>query len=318
MTRNTGILRHHHITLNVGTAQEDYDFHTKVLGLKSVKKTCVYTGRMPLHHLYYGNDVGQESTLVTCFTMRRFGRRGRPGAGQITALALSVPVSSLSFWEAHLREHGFDVSWGERFGEKLISFHHPCGIEYQLVGIADDGRTPYSNGVVPAGFGIRGTHGIVVSVREIENSDRFMQEVWSGGRRRSDGAFVRYEVGAGGSGTIVDFNVNPTSPVGTCGYAEGVVDHCAFQVENLDVQSDIKAHLEAVGYADVSDRKDRGYFDSVYLRTPGGPLFEAAVSKEKGFLVDESYADLGKSLKTSPQFEERKESLVAMLDPLVY
>ena len=32
-----GIERHHHITLCVGSAQEDYDFHTGVLGLKSVK-----------------------------------------------------------------------------------------------------------------------------------------------------------------------------------------------------------------------------------------------------------------------------------------
>ena len=40
----TAIRRHHHITLCVGTAQEDYDFHTKVLGLKSVKKTALYEG----------------------------------------------------------------------------------------------------------------------------------------------------------------------------------------------------------------------------------------------------------------------------------
>jgi glyoxalase family protein len=38
MEPNPHILKHHHITLSVGTAQEDYDFHAKVLGLKSVKK----------------------------------------------------------------------------------------------------------------------------------------------------------------------------------------------------------------------------------------------------------------------------------------
>ena len=51
------IQRHHHITLCVGGAQEDYDFHTKVLGLKSVKKTALYDGDVPIYHLYYGNDV---------------------------------------------------------------------------------------------------------------------------------------------------------------------------------------------------------------------------------------------------------------------
>ena len=46
----TAIRRHqHHITLCVGTAQDDYDFHTKVLGLKSVKKTALYDGDVPIY-----------------------------------------------------------------------------------------------------------------------------------------------------------------------------------------------------------------------------------------------------------------------------
>ena len=71
------IRRHHHITLCVGTAQEDYDFHTKVLSLKSVKKTALYDGVVPIYHLYYGNDTGDESTLVTTFPMRQSERKDR-------------------------------------------------------------------------------------------------------------------------------------------------------------------------------------------------------------------------------------------------
>jgi glyoxalase family protein len=67
------IQRHHHITLCVGGAQEDYDFHTLVLGLKSVKKTALYDGDVPIYHLYYGNDTGAESTLVTTFPMHQSG-----------------------------------------------------------------------------------------------------------------------------------------------------------------------------------------------------------------------------------------------------
>ena len=40
MSVNKYIKRHHHLTLSVGNGQEDYDFHTKILGLKSVKKTA--------------------------------------------------------------------------------------------------------------------------------------------------------------------------------------------------------------------------------------------------------------------------------------
>ncbi len=312
------IMRHHHVTLNVGSAQEDYDFHTRVLGLKSIKKTALYDGHEPIYHLYYGNDTGEESTLITCFPFRQAARMGRRGTGQISAIALSVPVSSLEFWEQHLARHGCAVARDERFGEKSLRLTHPCGIEYQMVGIADDDRKPYSNGAIPEGFGIRGTHGITVSVRDLEGSEEFMHDGWNGQGRRIDGNFVRYEVGHGGSGTIVDFHHEPHVAQGSWLFGEGVVHHCAFQVDDLDVQASVKANLEGLGFTDVSERKDRGYFDSVYVRTPGGALFEATVSKPEGFLVDESYEQLGRSLQVPPVFAHRKEQMTAYLEPLRY
>src|SRR4051812_17321511 len=120
MQTNPYIKRHHHITLNVGGAQDDYDFHTKVLGLKSVKKTALYDGDEPIHHLYYGNDLGDASTLITCFPMRQSGRKARKGSGQISTLMLSVPQSSLGFWEKLLTEHGYKPKKGERFGQVLL------------------------------------------------------------------------------------------------------------------------------------------------------------------------------------------------------
>src|SRR5271169_5921972 len=106
MEPNPHILKHHHITLSVGGAQEDYDFHTKVLGLKSIKKTALYDGDEPILHLYYGNATGDPSTLITCFPMRQSGRKARRGTGQIKTLSLSVPLSSLKFWEDRLKQHG--------------------------------------------------------------------------------------------------------------------------------------------------------------------------------------------------------------------
>jgi glyoxalase family protein len=318
MKFNDQIRRHHHITLNVGVAQEDYDFHTKVLGLKSVKKTALYDGDEPIHHLYYGNDLGDVSTLITCFPMRQSGRKARKGSGQISVLALSVPKSSLGFWEKHLTAHGFKPTQSERFGETVLSFDHPCGIGYQLVGIADDDRLPYTNGVIPAEFGIRGTHGITVSVRDSENTDEFMQYGWNGQNRRTDGKLIRYEVGKGGSGTIVDFEVDRDLAQGSWAYGEGVVHHCAFEVDDLAVQGAVKFHLEGLGYTDVSDVKDRGYFDSVYVRTPGGALFEATVSKPQGFLVDETYADMGKTFQVPPVFANRKDEILNYLEPIVF
>jgi glyoxalase family protein len=171
-----------------------------VLSLKNVKKTALYDGNYPIRHFYYGNDLGEESTLVTCFPMKQSGRRGRKGTGQIRPLMLSVPVSSLGYWEARLKDHGLSVSKGERFGEKLLQFQHPCGIEYEMVGVADDSRKPYSNGEAPAELAIRGTYGITVSAFETESSDEFMHLGWSARRTASDGRHTRYILGDGGPG----------------------------------------------------------------------------------------------------------------------
>jgi glyoxalase family protein len=125
-------------------------------------------------------------------------------------------------------------------------------------------------------------------------------------------------VGEGGSGTLVEFRVEPNTPQGSWAYGEGVVHHCAFKVRDLDVQSNVKFRLEGLGYTDTSDRKDRGYFDSVYVRTPGGALFEATVSKVEGFTIDETYENLGKSLQIPPVFIDRKDSIASYLEPLKY
>ena len=127
--------RHHHITLCTGGAQQDYDFHTRVLGLKSVKKTLLYDGQVPIYHLYYGNDMGEESSLVTTFPVGHTGAKARHGSGQIADLSLSVPVGSLGWWQSRLQGLGFKVTESERFGEPCLEFKHPCGIDYVLTGV---------------------------------------------------------------------------------------------------------------------------------------------------------------------------------------
>jgi len=318
MDPSKAIRRHHHITLCTGTVQEDYDFHTKVLGLKSVKKTALYDGTVPIYHLYYANDMGDESTIITCFPMRQSGRVGRKGSGQISAISLSVPESSLGYWRQRLTDQGIDHHDDERFGEKIIAFQNPGGIDYEITGITDDDRKPYTGSGVPSEYGIRGTHGITVSVQNLETSHEFMDAAWNGQKKLEDDKNVRFEVGAGGSGTIVDFHIDPSLTQGTWTFGEGTVHHCAFQVDDLDVQTDVKAYIEGLGYTDVSDRKDRGYFESVYVRTPGGALFEATVSKPEGFLIDETYEKMGSEFQVPPVFADKAQWIKEYLEPLNY
>jgi glyoxalase family protein len=312
------IQRHHHITLCVGGAQEDYDFHTKVLGLKSVKKTALYDGDVPIYHFYYGNDTGAESTLVTTFPMRQSGRRGRRGTNQTKTLMLSVPETAVGYWRARLVDHGIEVEESEAFGEKRLDFKHPCGIDYALVGVVGDDRPAHTAGPVPQEFGMHGTHGITVSVRDIDLSSDFMTAGWSGRVTHEETDRVRFELGTGGPGRIVDFVAEPNLDQAGWMYGEGIVHHTAFQVADYDTQSTVKSHLEGLGFTDVSERKDRGYFESIYVRTPSGALFEATVSKPEGFTIDEPLAELGRTFQVPPQFADQRDFLISYLEPLDY
>ena len=135
------VYRHHHMTLCVGDAQEDYDFHTKVLDLKSVKKTALYDGTVPIYHLYYGNDMGDESTLITCFPMRQSGRDGpaRDRARSAGSACRCRPRRSASGTRGSATTASTPRR-SERFGEKVLQFSHPCGLDYELVGVAGDER----------------------------------------------------------------------------------------------------------------------------------------------------------------------------------
>ena len=308
---------HHHITIGVGDVQEDYDFHTKVLGLKNVKKTLFYDGATPVYHLYYGNDVGDESTLLTTFPLAHTGVKATQGSGQVSYVSLSVPQSALGYWKDRLEEHNFNVTENERFGEKHLDFRTPHNIRYSMVGIDDDTRAPRTGGPVPDELMIRGTHSIGVSTRDIEFMEEFMQVGWGCRREGEDGNQVRYTMGAGGTGTYVDFEVEPDRKAGSWIVGDGAIHHMAFNVDSRDQQDQIKFFLEGLGYTDCSDIKNRGYFDSMYIRTPSGALFEACVSHHPSFPCDEPLESLGSEVMVSPQLEGSKDELIDIIGRIV-
>ena len=80
-------------------------------------------------------------------------------------------------------------------------------------------------------------------------------------------------------------------------------------------QTEVKAHLEGLGYTDVSEIKDRNYFHSIYCRSPGGILCEVATC-DIGFAIDEPKEQLGEKLLLPPWFENRRAEIVAQLEKI--
>jgi len=314
---NRGFVRGtHHLTFCVGGAQEDYDFHVRLLGLKSVKKTVLFDGEIPIYHLYYGNRVGDLSTLLTAFPYRQAGWMGKRGTNQLKILDLSVPTDAIGFWSDRLKEFGVEHDRVELFETERLNFKHPCGIDYSIVGDPEpDSREPYDH-TISAEYAIRGAYGTTTSVREPEPMSFFITEGLGGTLLRSEGQHHQFQIGdSEGHGRMLELVEEPDLPQGTWQFGEGTIHHHALDAVTAENQAVVKDWFVGLGFTDVSDVKDRGYFYSVYMRSPGGALIELAYSTPEGFLIDEAQDELGTHMCIPPHWEDRRAE-IAQLEPI--
>ena len=307
----------HHVTLSVGPAQQDVDFHVGTLGLRFIKRTVLFDGSTPIYHLYYSNAAGDPSAVLTTFPFRQAGLIGRRGTDQAREVLLATPAGSLDYWSGRLTERGVEVSDAEVLDRRRLLFRHPCGIEYALIGVDDDPRVGWTEGGVPAEHAIHGIHGIGVHVANPENMVEFTSGSLFGKDLLEEGDRVVLQVGASDRGGAVELVVNRADEPGTWRYGEGTIHHFAWNAETLENQDELKFAIEGAGYTDISELKDRKYFKSVYVRSPGGALFELAVTHaEGGWTCDESPKELGSAFQLPEQFEHRRAELLDQLEPI--
>jgi glyoxalase family protein len=307
----------HHITAGVAGAQEDIDFFTDILGQRMIKQTVLFDGQNPVYHLYYGNGGAEPGTVMTTLPFRQVGYAlGRRGSGQIKSIAYSVPAGSLAFWRERFQQLGVRAdTLRERFGHRSLWFVHPSGLEFELIEDAEDATTGWTTDQIARDTAIRGFHSVVWSVRDTEEHERFLHEGLGFEQLGVDGPYTRFAINGGGAQRTLDICHEPGTKQGTWGFASGVIHHVAFAVPTEREQQEIKERLVGLGYVDVSEVKDRNYFHSVYVRSPGGILVELATS-DIGFTIDERPEQLGQTLMVPPWWESRRAEFADTLEPI--
>ena len=163
----------------------------------------------------------------------------------------------------------------------------------------------------------RGFFAAVLSVRDVREQESFLTEALGFRRVGVDGPYHRFEIPGGGRARVLDLLHEPDRPGGSWGFGAGTVHHIAFNVETDDALQRQKAIYEELGFTDASDLKDRYYFHSLYVRSPGGILVECTSNVPGGFYQDESFDELGTKLHLPPWYEDQREAIVAMLEPIV-
>lgn len=303
---------YHHLTMSTDGAQEDFDFYTKTLGLHSVKRTVLFDGVIPVYHLYYGAPSGDASTIITTFPFRKPGVYGRRGTNQSRTIMQSIPVGAAEFWVERLNRLGLPAEKISRFGATRVAFAHPCGIPHELVESDADPRPPITNAAQGIGpeHGIKGIYGGLVACFDRTAMEDFMTIALPLTKEADSDEGTVYRVpDANGVIQRVEVIEDRTSAQGSWTLSGGTIHHLALNTGDEENQMKLRAHIEGLGFTDISEQKDRNYFKSCYVRSPGGALFELAWTTPQGWARDEEPGEIGKTLVFPPWFKNREAEL---------
>lgn len=306
------VLGLHHITAIAGNAQRNYDFYTKVMGLRLVKKTVNFDDPKT-YHFYFGDEIGTPGSILTFFPWQGV-KQGKSGAGMATEIGYSVPPSSLDYWKDRFTHYQIEhQEVMERFGEKYLAFRDPDGLNLELIipEKADD-RNGWQTEEVTANEATKGFHSVTLTVRDIKPTAEILTEIFNYRFLKQEGNRHRFLTDTVQNAAIVDLVELPDEPRGI--NAGGTNHHVAFRVQDEETLMYFREKIVSKGFQ-ITPKIDRDYFFSLYFREPQGVLFELATDNP-GFTKDESLEDLGSSLKLPKQYENSRPQIERLLPKL--
>ena len=282
----------HHVTSMCSDAQGYDTFWRALPGIRRVKKTVNFDNPS-LYHLYYGDYDGRPGSLLTYFPNTRWKTR-KPGAGETAVTYFRVAESHLEAWRSKV-----NAGHQSLFGAEVLTFDAPDGDRFYLLPEPGDDTD------------ILGLAGVQMQVQDAAPTAELLELLGYKIEGR-DGNILRLTAKSGNGADIVDLLETPDADSHSQG--AGSVHHVAFSARDMSVQAQLSDTLRTLGY-EVTDPRDRDYFQAIYFRSPGGILFEIA-TEEPGFAVDEPAETLGEALRLPKRHSHLRSELEISLPPL--
>jgi glyoxalase family protein len=305
----------HHVTAIAGNPQENLNFYSGVLGMRLVKKS-VNQDVIDTYHLFYADSAGSPGTDLTFFPWPDM-EPAKLGVGFTVEVPFAIQQGSRSYWQARLAAAGVQTGPLEtRFGETVLPFRDPHGLQLALVEVAEDRPfVPWAGSPVPVEHQLRGMHLVRLWERDLQLTDLLLTRGMGFTPMGDENGWHRYGVDGGSSksGKLVELKEMPAERRGAWG--TGGVHHVAWRVRDNAEQLKLRQVLQQAGLSPTPPI-DRFWFQSVYFREPGGALFELATDGP-GFARDEDPEHLGEQLILPPWLEAQRSEIEAGLTPLV-
>ncbi|MGF9889324.1 ring-cleaving dioxygenase [Priestia megaterium] len=313
----------HHVSILTGKAEKNYQFFTKVLGMRLVKKT-VNQDNTQSYHLFYADGEGTPGTEVTFFDIPGLARTHQ-GSSDISTVSLRVKsTDSLHFWKERFEQYGVEYEEiAKRANRDTLAFKDYEGTRLLLV--ADNGEkgvragVPWKREDIPLEHAIIGLGPVTLTVGTAEPTVDVLTNIMGfryvgsypslAGDHRD---ILVYATGEGGSGAEVHIETRPDLPKVRLG--RGGVHHVAFRVPNEEEYNKWAARLNENSLPN-SGKVERYYFKALYFREPNGILFELSTDTP-GFATDEPLETMGQTLALPPFLEPKRKEIEEKLRPL--
>lgn len=304
----------HHVSCLATDPQATYDFYTKVLGLRLLKKT-VNQDDVSAYHLFFGDALATPGSDITFFSYPTIQPK-EAGSNSIDRVGLRVPSDqAITFWHERLHEKNIHVSGVEtRFNVLGFDFKDQDGTPLRIMSdetLHKKRAYPFHVEDIPVEYAISGLGQIDIRVNDIEATEHWlMNELGFKAHSMEENKRLYYSnENRNDTRICLIFDSSPSEIQGA-----GSIHHVALRVYDTDQLQETMDMLNALGYVN-SGIINRHYFKSLYVREKNRILFEFATDGP-GFDIDEPMDKLGESLSLPPFLEAFRKEIESQINPI--
>src|SRR5699024_4601659 len=202
----------HHVSAHTANAADNYEFYTRILGVRLVNKTVNHDSPY-VYHLFYADDVGNPGTDLT-FLQIPMPAKTHKGTTSLSDTSLRVPTDeALQYWQKRFLQ--YDVKHGEiteRAGHQILRFEDPEGQRLTLISDEKDNGVeagaPWDKSSIPIAYGITGLGPVRLTVRNGAATSGILKEILGYKQTNSYASeeadqpdILVFETGEGGNGS---------------------------------------------------------------------------------------------------------------------